>query len=133
MPSVYAIVTRGFGTFAGVADVPTRGFGTGAAPPAPAVTQSGGVKQRLYRARGPLLPWEKIKEQDVVVAKTKRKRIKVTDEQAAAVGALAGVVPHETFKEVAAPSIHVPWLGTAILADIDDDDEVVVRAFFQWN
>jgi hypothetical protein len=41
VPSIHAIVTRGFGTFAAVADVPTRGYGTGAAPP-PVVTTTPG-------------------------------------------------------------------------------------------
>lgn len=43
MPSIHAIVTRGYGTFAGVTDIPTRGFGTGAVPPVIVTAEVGGA------------------------------------------------------------------------------------------
>lgn len=55
MPSIAAIVTRGFGSYASVNDVPTRGFGTNAVlPPEPAATIPGGhdgTRRRKRRAR----------------------------------------------------------------------------------
>lgn len=56
MPSIHAIVTRGFGVFAGVADVPTRGFGTEAdatQPPAdePETYSGGWLTVRDYDTR----------------------------------------------------------------------------------
>lgn len=65
MPSIHAIVTRGFGTFAGVADVPTRGFGTEADAPQVDIVPSGAMLA-AWRSR-----WRKYYER---VEKGRKKR-----------------------------------------------------------
>lgn len=93
----------------------------------PDATTISGVRRGYLRRsfKAPILPWEKKDdEQPITVAKTRRKKIPLPVVEAMR-KYTNGDVPIETVREIAAPKLHIPELGTAIL-EIDDDDEDIL-------
>lgn len=85
----------------------------------------GGVRRPRFLRRAPKLPWEHedVEEQEqITVAPPRRKRIPlpVVETLRKTVG---DAIPIQTVKEIDAPSITIPELGTAVLQAAEDDDE----------
>lgn len=93
-------------------------------------TTPGGVHRARFLRRGPKLPWEEIEEtpDEVVIAKPRRKRIKLPAEVRAAV---AEAIPIQATQEIPAPRITVPGVGTAVLKINDDEEMAVLMAILQ--
>jgi hypothetical protein len=91
-------------------------------------TTPGGVKKKpqsrfLRRSSKdvPRLPWELDDEPEITIAPPKRKRIQLPP---AKVREALGPIPIQTVREISAPVITIPSVGTAVLDD-DDDDELL--------
>lgn len=94
---------------------------------------TGGVRRHRFLRRGPRLPWEdketeEKRDEPVVVAKSKRKRIKLPAEVKQAA---AEAIPLETHITIDAPKIKLPGVGTAVLQVPDDEEEAVLLALLQ--
>ena len=99
------------------------------------VAKSGGglrIPRRGYLRRGPKLPWDEEpqeeREEQVVVAKSKRQRIKLPEEIKEV---LADAIPVATHTVIDAPRIKIPSVGTAVLHTPDDEEEAVLMALLQ--
>lgn len=89
-------------------------------PPATTTTPPGMRRARFLR-RSHRLPWEQDfseETEQITVAPPRRQRIKMPP----AVVQAVKPIPIETVKEISAPSITIPEIGTANL-DLDDDDD----------
>ena len=130
--SIASVITGGFGAPGNASLVITDGYATaGAIPPPVATATPGGVRRSRFLRRGPRLPgYDPEPEQPaVVVHEPRRKRVR------------APVVQHPPFPDVAVPHIpqavpsatriSVPVLGTAVLAEIDDEEEAILMALLQ--
>ena len=107
---------------------------SGVAAAVASTTTPGGVHRGRFLRRGPKLPWDDIEErketpdEQVVIAKPRRRRIKLPQEVRAAV---AGAIPIQETVEIAAPRITVPGIGSAVLKINDDEEQAVLMAILQ--
>lgn len=127
MASISSVITGGFGVPGSASLVITDGYGTAGVTPPPAPSSSvGGVRRGFLRRsyKAPILPWERIPDEPVVIAKPARKRIRMPAVEAIR-KATDGAIPIETVREIAAPVISIPEIGAAVLADIDDDEDLI--------
>ncbi|HSQ91557.1 MAG TPA: hypothetical protein VLM19_05235 [Nitrospiraceae bacterium] len=106
-----------------------KGAGAAAAVVA-ATTTPGGVHRGRFLRRGPKLPWdiEETQDEQVVIAKPRRKRIRLPAEVRAAV---EETIPIQATREIPAPWITVPGVGTATLVINDDEEQAVLMAILQ--
>ncbi len=122
MSSISSVITGGFGVPGSASLVITDGYGTAGVFVPPVVTSSpGGVRRARFLRRAPRLPWEQEEEESpVTVAPVKRKRIQLPVAKAQE---RMGPIPIQTMREISAPVITIPELGTATLKAIEDEDE----------
>lgn len=102
------------------------GASEGVAPVSPEPAARPGVKRARFLRRSAKdvyrFPWEQEDAPEaVVVAPAKRKRIPLP--VVAALEKAAGPIPIQTVREISAPAISIPELGTAVLQAIEDEDE----------
>lgn len=131
--SIASVITGGFGPPGSASLVITDGFATaGATPPPAATTTPGGVRRSRFLRRGPRLPgYDPEPEQPAVVVREQHRRKRVR----------APLIEHPALPDLAVPPIpqtvpiatrlYVPELGTAILAEIDDEEEAILMALLQ--
>ena len=94
-----------------------------AAVVAATTTSPGGIRRARFLRRAPKLPWEEEDESpQITVAPPRRKRISMPAVQAMR-RATENAIPIQTFKEISAPSITIPEIGTAVLQAIEDDED----------
>lgn len=100
--------------------------GDGVPPEPPPSTSVGGVRRGFLRRsyKAPILPWERIPDEPVIVAKPARKRIRMPAVEAIR-KATDSAIPIQAVREISAPVISIPEIGAAVLADIDDDEDLI--------
>jgi hypothetical protein len=91
--------------------------------PGTARTTNAGVRRARFLRRSHRLPWEEEEtdEQQITVATPKRKRIALPAVEE--IKEVAKDIPIQTIREISAPSITIPEIGTAVLEAMDDDDD----------
>jgi hypothetical protein len=121
--SISSVITGGFGVSAPL--IITDGFGTEGVfiPPVVQDEPTGFRRSRFLRLSSkdyPRLPWEVADEPEaeVHIAPAKRKRIQLPPVK---VQKDLGPIPIQTVREISAPAITIPSVGTAVLDDDDDD------------
>ncbi len=126
--SISSVITAGFGAPGSAALVITDGFGQGATIVVPtAPTTQPGVGRARFLRRGPRLPWDKedevtVPEQVVVRSRIKKIPLPIVQKMEAA----TSPIPIQPNKHLDGIQITIPAIGTATLANQEDDEEDIL-------